>query len=73
MDRYKIIFEEVIREITRVRKKHKPYHNHHEAYAVLLEEVQEYWDSVKADRPNPCELVQVAAVAMMALNDLYGE
>ena len=73
MDRYKIIFEEVVREIDRARKKHKPYNSHHEAYAVMLEEVEEYWDSIKVNRPNPCELVQVAAVAMMALNDLYGE
>lgn len=72
MERYKIIVEEVVKEIDRSRAKHKPYNSHHEAYAVLQEEVEEYWDSVKRNRPDPTELVQVAAVAMRALNDLYG-
>lgn len=37
----------------------------HEFYAILLEEVEELWDDIKADRPLPMvlkELIQVAAM-----------
>jgi len=37
--------------------------NMHELYAVLLEEVEEFWDSVKEDDPDPNELLQVCAIA----------
>ena len=34
-------------EVVRSLKKHGPHHSFHEAYAVLLEEVDELWDWVK--------------------------
>jgi hypothetical protein len=37
---------------------------------VLQEEVDEFWDSVKADDPDPYELIQVTAVALRAICDL---
>lgn len=44
------------------------YHNSHEHYAVLKEEVDEWWDSIKGNIDfAPCshyELIQVAAVAL---------
>ena len=46
--------------------KHGEYHNAHEQYAVMLEEVEEWWLSVKGNYSDSCmyELVQVAAVAL---------
>jgi NTP pyrophosphatase (non-canonical NTP hydrolase) len=43
-----------------------PYHSAHEHYAVLQEEVDEWWDAVKANMTDDCqyELLQVAAVAL---------
>ena len=53
-----------------------PIHSHHEGYAMLLEEVDEYWEIVrqKAHLRNTeamyLELVQVAAVAWRIVRDL---
>lgn len=61
---------DLLNEYTRARAQYGTYASHHEAYAVLLEEVQECWDEVrKHDGPeDPAalyrELVQVAQVAM---------
>jgi chromosome segregation and condensation protein ScpB len=48
--------------------KYGKYHNSHEHYAVLKEELDEYWDDVKANKSETpqamYELVQVAAVAL---------
>ena len=42
------------------------YHTAHEQYAVLQEEVDEWWDSIKGNMADCCqyELLQVAAVAL---------
>jgi hypothetical protein len=42
------------------------YHNSHEHYAVLQEEVDEWWDAVKGNFSDCAmyELIQVAAVAL---------
>ena len=47
-------------------KKYGPYHTAHEHYAVLQEEVDEWWDAVKGNMADCCqyELLQVAAVAL---------
>lgn len=55
------------RELKRARNKHpKPMNSHHEAYAVVLEELDEVWDEVKSQHANPqriiAELIQVAAM-----------
>ena len=53
-----------------------PINSHHEGYAVLLEEVEEYWEIVrqKAHMRDPqamyWELVQVAAVAWRIVLDM---
>ncbi len=66
-------------EVERARELHPPYNSNHEAYAVLLEEVDEYWDEVrkKSQERNPKamaeELVQIAAVATCALVELFGD
>ena len=42
------------------------YHTAHEHYAVLQEEVDEWWDAIKGNMADCCqyELLQVAAVAL---------
>lgn len=61
-------------EITRAKTKHPGnFHNHHEAFAVLKEEVDEYWDEVKKDAPASRkreELIQIAAMAIRTINEL---
>lgn len=63
-------------ELVRARKMHKPMNSAHEAYAVILEEVEEYWQEVmkkRADRDAGAmkqELIQIAAMACRAVIDL---
>ncbi len=67
--------------MTRACRKHPPLHSLHEAYAVLLEEVDEFkeqvWKQTAArDRQAVLlELVQIAAIAMRTALDcgLLGE
>jgi NTP pyrophosphatase (non-canonical NTP hydrolase) len=42
------------------------YHNSHEHYAVLQEEVDEWWDAVKRNTAD-CELYELIQVAAVAL------
>lgn len=66
----------VERELVRAVAMNKPFNSHHEAYAVILEEVDEYWEEVKKNptKRNPdalkLELVQSAAMCVRALVDL---
>ena len=62
-------------ELDHARTKHPtPIRTRHEAYAVILEEVCEFWDEVKAQKPNVDamyrELVQIAAMCARAADDL---
>ena len=61
-------------EIIRARKKFKPFVNAHEAYAVLKEEVDEFWDEVKRKKQDPAamkhELIQIAAMAICGVIEL---
>lgn len=57
-------------EQLRGHKKFGPFASMHELYAVLLEEVQEFWESVKANDPDPEELLQVCAVAKRGIVEL---
>lgn len=66
----------VATEINKIREKHVPLHNPHHAYAVILEEVDEFWEQVRKKRSSrdPAamahELTQIAAVATRAIADL---
>lgn len=57
-------------------EEHGPYRSHHEAYAVILEELDEYWELVrmKRDRRDPkalrWELIQIACTAWRAARSL---
>jgi hypothetical protein len=46
-----------------------PYHSYHEAYAVIREELDEFWDCVKQNNELGMkeELIQIAATAIMAI------
>ncbi len=54
-------------EVFRAARKHggKPFNSPHEGYGVLLEELDEVWDEVKANNMPACleEMVQVGAMA----------
>ena len=57
------VFIDVSTEMNRGKDKFGEFASAHELYAVLKEEVDEFWDSVKGNDPDPEELLQVAAVA----------
>jgi hypothetical protein len=67
----------VWREAERASKKHPPMHSHHEAYAVIKEEFDEYWQEVQKGGSIPRdvdalkkELTQTAAMCVRTLMDL---
>ena len=51
-------------------KKYGPFASAHELASVLREELDEFWDSVKARDPDPKELLQICAVAKRGLIQL---
>lgn len=63
-------------ETKRAVSLHGPMKSAHEAYGVILEELDEFWDEVKKkqslrDKANmKKELIQVAAMAVRAIADL---
>ena len=67
-------FAMVREELSRARKKHAPMNSIHEGYAVLLEEVDELWDEIKKQDPEPSfvrkEAVHVASMAIRMIEDL---
>lgn len=68
--------DDVAHEYVRAMGRYPPLHSAHEAYAVILEELQEFWDWVRQQdaRRNPMamrqELMQVAAMCLRAVMDL---
>ena len=64
--------DEIRAEFWKARKKHKPMHSAHEAYAVILEELDEAWDEIKRDDVPAArkEMVQVAAMALAFLVEI---
>ena len=63
-------------ECIRASEIHGKFNSAHEAYAVILEEVDEFWDEVKKKRearsPEKMrkELIQIAAMAIRTIYDL---
>lgn len=72
------VAEEVLRELARAIQKNGPMHGPHEGYAVILEELDELWDLVKAYPKRATreqmrgEAVQVAAMAVRFVLDVCG-
>lgn len=70
--------DRVAAELARARDKHPTLNSVHEAYAVILKELAEFWDKVKADdHKSPAgqalmvdELVQIAAMCQRAVEDV---
>ena len=60
-------------ECKRARSTHGIFHSTHEAYGVIKEEFEEWWDSVKDDEPDDEELISVAAMAVLAIKELKGQ
>jgi len=63
------IYQKIEAEIEGARKKFPPFHSQHEAYAVILEELDEYWALVKRDKDGGKELIQVAAMCVAAIRE----
>ena len=71
---------EVAGEIESARNQHANMHSPHEAYSVIKEELDEFWDEVRKkdhDKGRMAnELTQIAAMAVRAVVDLdlrYGD
>lgn len=75
-NQYLDIVNLILTELERAIKIHSNFKNFHEGYAVLLEEVQEFWDDVKKYKYNESfeqvevlkrmekELIQIAAMSI---------
>jgi hypothetical protein len=66
-------FFRIASEYAKALRKHKKgFNSTHEGYGVVLEELDEAWDEIKADDiPASCdEMAQVGAMAMRYLVDL---
>jgi len=74
--------DRIRKELGRAMKVHAPMNSPHEAYAVILEEVDEFWDDVKINpkKLDQCgqdkrkahmqmELLQIAAMCIRATID----
>jgi hypothetical protein len=67
---------EMCRELARAEAMHPRFNSHHEAYAVLLEELDEFWDECRKQshardlRDSRRELIQIATVAWKAARSL---
>jgi NTP pyrophosphatase (non-canonical NTP hydrolase) len=69
-----VFANEVEAELERARKRFPPIHSLHEGYAVILEEVDEFFEDVRSndvERLNRAyrELIQIAAMAQRTAED----
>jgi hypothetical protein len=64
----------VERELERATSRNGPMRGPHEAYGVIKEEFDEWFDEIKRNAPSEAllELVQVAAMVHRAARDVYG-
>jgi len=69
-----MIGEEIEAELGKAQVKHAPMHGPHEGYGVILEELDELWDEVRAQKPDKIkmrkEALQVAAMAARFIVDI---
>lgn len=76
VDRLFAVSDQVVGEVRDAMNKHGAMSSAHEAYAVILEEVDELWDEVKKKRSQRSnvkmrdELRQIAAMAIRTIVDL---
>jgi len=57
----------VVQELEVARKAFPAMRSNHEGYAILLEEVEELWADIKANKDPRAEAIQVAAMAIRFL------
>jgi hypothetical protein len=75
--------ERMVAETERAMSLHPPLNSAHEAYAVILEEVEEFWELVKINPKKLCgveqaarlegmrsELTQIASMCLRTIVDL---
>lgn len=79
------VMTEVWEELLRASKTYKPFNTVHEGYAIIKEELDELWDEIKithynrrdgndeSNREIRKEAIQVAAMAIRLVVDLYGD
>jgi len=67
------IYEEIQKELDYANGKFPPFKSTHEAYAVILEEVDEFWDEVKKRDPDlknmKKELIQISAMCIKTIDN----
>lgn len=63
------IYQQIEAEIKSARKKFPAFHSQHEAYGVIKEEFEEFWDCVKRDECGHSELIPVAAMCIAAIRE----
>ena len=72
------IYRAIEKEVESARSKYPSLNSNHEGYAVIKEEVDELWDLIKAsklcvaDEGMKKECIQIAAMAIRFIEDLYG-
>ena len=71
--RFTSAIQDILEECRRARAKHGPFRSQHELYGVLMEEVMEWFETVRLDKPDDRELVSIAAMAILGLVELGGE
>lgn len=59
-------------EIIRSRRLHPPMIDHFHAYGVIEEELGEFFDSIKKQKPDLSEVAQVVGCCIMTLQDTRG-
>jgi uncharacterized protein CbrC (UPF0167 family) len=68
------IGKEIEAELVKARAKHAAMNSAHEGYAVILEELDELWDEIKAQVQDKAkmrkEAIQVAAMAARFIQDV---
>lgn len=66
------VVHHVVTEVQRARRLHPKFASAHEAYAVILEELDEAWEDIRANDITMAraEMVQVAAMAFRFLLDV---
>lgn len=70
-DREKKVLDAVCKELYTSTEKYGPFKTTHEAFGVLREEVDEFWDACKANDLTEMEkeAIQVAAMALRFIID----
>ena len=70
------VFEDIKDELLRAKRHEDKFHSAHEAYGVILEELEEFWDHCKQKKKDRShmemytELIQIAAMAIKSVDSL---